>query len=132
AGAPPVDAFGTAGFERLVARGQAAHGQRVRAELFCGPLRPVALSNVERVDASIAALAGADGRVPGAECKWGSDGAGATRPDVMLLVPPELATRFASAPVVVDDFVERRRVTAELEWLGRSTALALRTVGVLR
>ena len=36
------------------------------------------------------------------------------------------------SPVVQDNFVERRRVTAEVEWVGRSEALALRTAGVFR
>ena len=67
--------------------------------------------------------------MPGAECKWGT---GVDAPDLLLLVPAHLAPAFAAAPEVQQSFVSRRSVRAELEWIGRSEALALRNVGVLR
>jgi hypothetical protein len=81
-------------------------------------------------EAAVAALA-ANGRVPAAECKWGSAN-DPRREDFVLLVPPDLADRFASTPVVTDQFQRRRRISAEVEWLGRSEALALRPAGVFR
>jgi hypothetical protein len=128
---PVENAYTAADYARLVAEGSAAMGQRVRTELFCAPIRSVALSEVDQVNRAVAELVDAGGRVPAAECKWGrtSDAGGQ---DFLLLVPPELAERFAAAPEVVQGFVRRQRVRAEVEWIGRSDALALRTVGVLR
>lgn len=129
--APLADAYGAGGHAALLAEGEAATGRRVRAELFCEPIRQVALrtgSNVT-VRASVAEHADGAGRVPAAECRWGSE---ASAPTVLLVVPPALAARFASAPEVEQSFVRRRRVVAEVEWIGRSEALALRTAAVLR
>jgi hypothetical protein len=116
--APPEAAYGAAGFERLTLEGAAALGRRVRAELYCDQPRSYQVREGVR-------------RVPAAECKWG----GADDPrreDFVLLVPPALADQFATTPVVTDQFQRRRRVNAEIEWLGRSEALALRTAGVFR
>jgi hypothetical protein len=127
--AAPMEASGAAGYERLLAEGEGAMGRRVRTELFCEPINPVQMRAQGTISASVAALADASGRVPGAECTWGRDGG---VPDFLLLVPPELAAQFAAAPEVAQGFIRRRRVRAELEWIGRSEALALRNVGVLR
>lgn len=129
ASAPVVDAHTIAAFEGLIARGQAAEGQRVRTVLFCDATRSIALMSVDEVNRSIANLADRERRVPGAECKWGQD---RNAPDFLLLIPPEMTSTFAAAPVVRVGFVDRRRVAAEVEWLGRPDALALRTAGVLR
>lgn len=129
ASAPVVDAYTIADFEGLIARGQDAEGQRVRAVLFCDATQSIALMSVDEMNRSIGELADSERRVPGAECKWGED---RTAPDFLLLIPPELTSAFAAAPVVRVGFVDRRRVVAEVEWLGRPDALALRTAGVLR
>jgi hypothetical protein len=129
AGAPPIDGRSTSEFERILADGEASQGLRVNTRLFCGSLTPVALRSVPRVPSSVAELADASGRVPAAECKWG---AATAAPDFLLLVPAGLADRFAAAPEVEQGFVRRRRVDAEIEWVGRSDALALRTAGILR
>lgn len=132
AAAPPVEAFGAADFERLVIEGEAARGRRVRAQLYCDAPSPVALRpSAPRVESAVAELADAEGRVVGAACKWGARD-DERRQDFLLLVPPALADEFAAAPVATDDFVRRRRILAEVEWVGRSDALALRTAGVLR
>lgn len=127
--APMREAMGTGEYERLVAQGEAALGQRVVTVLFCEQVNSIALQKDEAVNASIASLADANKQVPGAECKWGGDNGA---PDFLLIVPPDLAPRFAAAPVAQQGFVRRRQVRAELEWVGRSEALALRNVGVLR
>jgi hypothetical protein len=131
AGAPVQDAYGAAGYEQLVAEGEAAVGRRVRAMMFCEPIRSVGLRTGGGIMAnqSVAETADAAGRVPAAECAWGDE---ATAPDLLLIVPPAQAERFASAPEVEQSFVRRRRVRAEVEWIGRSEALALRNVAVLR
>lgn len=131
AAAPVRDAFGAAGFARLVSEGQAAVGQRVRTELFCGPIDPLSLQDIDRVNSSIAAVTDAEGRVPATECEWGGAGQ-AARENFWLIVPPAVAEAFAGAPVVTRNFVQRRRLVAEVEWIGRSEALALRMTGVLR
>jgi hypothetical protein len=129
AGVPAVQARSVGEYERLLADGDAALGRRVHTVLFCGALNPVSVRNVPRVPASVAELADGTGRVPAAECKWGS-ATGA--PDFLLVVPPGMADAFAAAPQVEEGFVRRRRIEAEVEWVGRSDALALRTAGVLR
>jgi hypothetical protein len=129
AGAPPIDARSTAEFERILADGEASQGLRVNTRLFCGSMTPVALRTVPKVPSSVAELADASGRVPAAECKWG---AATGAPDFLLVVPAPLADRFAAAPQVEQGFVRRRQVDAEIEWVGRSDALALRTAGILR
>lgn len=129
ASAPVLDAYTIAEFEGLVARGQEAEGQRVRTVLFCSPTQSMALMGVDEMNRSIAELADSERRVPGAECKWGTD---RNAPDFLLLIPPDLTSAFAEAPEVRRGFVDRRRVVAEVEWLGRPDALALRTAGVLR
>lgn len=125
------DADGPAGFEALLAEGEAAAGTRVRTTLYCEPMRSVAIRRDPEVSvhASVMAHAGSDGRVPGAECQWGSQ---ATAPDVLLIVPAALAQQFASMPEVEQSFVRRREVPAVVEWIGRSEALALRNVAVLQ
>jgi hypothetical protein len=130
--APPQEASDTRGFERLVIEGQAAVGRRVRTELYCDAPSPVALTPPARgePEPAVAALA-VSGRVPGALCKWGRHD-DPRREDFLLLVPPGLASTFAGAPLVNDDFVQRRHLFAEVEWIGRSPSLALRTVGILR
>jgi hypothetical protein len=120
---------GPAELEGLLARGEEAVGERVRTVLYCTGISPTSLREVTRVNRSIAELADAGGRVPAAECQWAVASRG---PTVLLLVPPDLATQFGEAPQVEQGFVRRRRVPAEVEWVGRSEALALRTVVVLR
>ncbi len=130
--APPMDAFGAAAFERLVIEGEASVGRRVHTELFCEAPAGVALrQDVTDVESAIAGLRDEQGRVPAATCQWGARG-DARREDFLLLIPPDLADAFAATPVTTDDFRRRRRVMAEVEWVGRSKALALRTAGVLR
>lgn len=128
ADAPPQDAYTVGDFERLLAEGERVAGQRVRTELFCEPITPVTLRDVSAVTREVAALADANRRVPAASCKWG---ASPSAPDFLLLVPPALAERFAAAPEVTQGFIRRRQVRVELEWVGRSEALALRNVGLL-
>jgi hypothetical protein len=129
ASAPPREALGTGEYERLLAQGEAVTGQRVITQLYCESVNSISMDIETAVSPSVAAVADANGRVPGAECKWGADPAA---PDLLLLVPPDLATAFAAAPEVQQSFVQRRSVRAEVEWIGRSEALALNTVGVLR
>lgn len=126
----PEDAYTAADFERLLAEGDAAEGRLVRAELFCEAIRSIALRRNEVVRPEVLALADTAGRVPGAECTWGR--AGVRGEDFLLLVPSHLAEQFARLPVVREGFVRRRRVTAELEWIGRSQAMSLRSTGVLQ
>lgn len=131
AAAPVADAYGSGGHASLLAEGSAAAGRRVRAELFCEEMRQVALrtgSNIT-VSASVAENADAEGRVAATECRWGSE---VSAPTVLLVVPAALAAQFASTPEVEQSFVRRRRVAGEVEWIGRSEALALRTAAVLR
>ena len=125
------DAFGPEGFEKLMVSGEAAVGRVVRAELFCGSASNFAVVAGHPAPRSVTELV-QEGRVPAAECKWGQSSAGQSRPDFLLLVPPSLADAFSSAPVVTDNYVERRRLIAEVEWVGRSETLALRTAGVFR
>lgn len=125
------DAWTSADYERLLAEGEAAVGRRVRVELFCEAIAPITLSPTRQVPAAVAALADSAQQIPVAQCKWGRQG-GVRREELTLLVPPALAEAFASAPTVRDGFLTRRLVRAEVEWLGRSEALALRTGGVLR
>ncbi|HEX2190996.1 MAG TPA: hypothetical protein VHG51_18955 [Longimicrobiaceae bacterium] len=129
---PSQDAFRTADFERLVIEGESARGRRVRTELYCASPDPVALrQGIPNAERAIVALRDSTGRVPGADCKWGARG-DERRQDFLLLVPPGLADEFAAAPLTTDAFVRRRRLLAEVEWIGRSEILSLRTVGVLR
>lgn len=126
----PEDAYGSAGYERLVVAGEAAVGKTVRAELYCEAVQNFTIIGGHTAPRSVASLI-QEGRVPAARCRWGSPSE-PRREELLLVVPPTLATQFASTPVVQDNFVERRRVMAELEWVGRSEALALRTAGVFR
>ena len=129
-GGAPQEAFGAAGFERLVLEGPAATGRTVKAELYCEQPTSYQVRTTVEAEASVAALT-TNGRIPAAECKWG----GADDPrreDFLLLVPPGMARDFAAAPVASDQFQRRRRVVANVEWVGRSEALELRTVGVFR
>jgi hypothetical protein len=129
----PEQAYGSVGIERLVLEGDAARGRLVRTRLSCGPASNVALSRSDRaqVDSAIAPLVDEQNRVPAAECKWGEAGA-TRREDLLLLIPREAAEGFASAPEVTDSFVRRRQIHGDVEWVGRSEVLSLRTVGVLR
>jgi hypothetical protein len=99
--------------------------------VYCEPIRSVSLRTGADipVSPSVAQAADAESRVPAAECRWGSEG---SAPELLLVVPPALAQQFASMPEVQQSFVMRREVPAEVEWIGRSDALALRIVGVLR
>jgi hypothetical protein len=129
AAAPPREALGTGEYEKLLAQGQTAVGQRVITQLYCEPVNSVSMSKDVPVSPSIASVADKTGNVPGAPCKWGS---AADAPDLLLLVPADLAPRFAAAPEVQQNFVRRRSVRAEVEWVGRSDAFQLREVGVLK
>jgi hypothetical protein len=128
AGDLPTTVAGAGDYERLVAEGEAAVGRRVVVQLYCEGVNSVSLRVEVQVPASVAALTDAAGRVPAARCRWGRPGEG---PDFLLLVPPELATEFGNAPEIEESFVRRKRVRGEIEWIGRSDALALRTAGVL-
>jgi hypothetical protein len=126
-------AMTTADFERLTLEGERARGRMVQAQLWCEAPTPVALStSSDTVEAAIAPLVDrAASRVPGATCLWGAQG-DARREEFLLLVPPDLADEFASEPVALDGFVRRRHVVARVEWIGKSRALALATVGIFR
>ncbi len=130
-GAAVIDAFGESDFAALLAEGEAAQGRRVRTLLYCRPIRQVTLRTGSEivVNASVAEQADAAGQVPAADCQWGGE---SSAPEVLLIVPPSLAGGFASTPEVELGFVRRREVSAEVEWIGRSVALALRNVVVLR
>ena len=126
-------AMTTADFERLTLEGERARGRIVQAQLWCEAPNPVALSSsTDTVEAAVAPLVDRTAnRVPGATCLWGAQN-DARRGEFLLLVPPDLAAEFASEPVVLDGFVRRRRVVAKVEWIGKSRALALATVGIFR
>jgi hypothetical protein len=126
----PEDAYGSAGFERLVVEGEAAVGKVVRTELYCEAPQNFTIIQGHTAPRSVAALI-QEGRVPAARCRWGNPSE-PRREEFLLIVPPAMAEQFSTAPVVQDNFVERRRVTAEVEWVGRSQTLALRTAGVFR
>jgi len=126
----PEDAYGTAGYERLVVEGEAAVGKVVRAEVFCEAPQNFTIIVGHTAPRSVASLI-QDGSVPAAVCKYGRSGE-PRREDLLLLVPPDKASEFSTAPVVNDAFVQRRRVVAEMEWVGRSETLALRTAAVFR
>ena len=110
--------------------GEAAVGKVVRAELFCEAPQDFTIIAGHTAPRSVASLI-LGGRVRGSACKWGPSGE-PRREDLLLIVPPAQAQEFAAAPVVTDNFVERRRVVAEMEWVGRSETLALRTAAVFR
>lgn len=126
----PEDAYGSAGFERLVVEGEGAVGKVVRAELYCETPENFTIIQGHTAPRSVASLI-QEGRISAARCRWGSTSE-ARREEFLLIVPPALGAQFASAPVVRDNFVERRRVIAELEWVGKSETLALRVAGVFR
>jgi hypothetical protein len=130
---PVEQALRTADFERLTLEGERARGRIVRAQLYCDAPNEVALSSsTDTVEAAIAPLVDrADSRVPGAVCLWGDQNE-ARREEFLLLVPPDLAQQFTSQPVTLDGYVQRRKVIANVEWIGKSRALALQTVGIFR
>lgn len=131
-GTAPEPALATADFERLSLEGDAALGKVVRAQLYCEAPGPVALvQGADTIPAQLAPLADAERRVPAAVCLWGGRD-DPRREEFLLVVPPPLADQFSSAPVVMDGYVRRRRLIADLEWLGTTRALALRTAGVFR
>jgi hypothetical protein len=130
AAAATEDAYGSAGFERLVVEGEAAVGRTVRTELYCEAVQNFTVIQGHNAPRSVASLI-QEGRVPAARCRWGNPNE-PRREEFLLVVPPALAEQFAATPVVQDNFVERRRVMAEVEWVGRSQTLALRTAGVFR
>ncbi|HEX6041544.1 hypothetical protein [Longimicrobium sp.] len=124
------DAYGSAGFERLVVQGEGAVGKVVRTELYCEAPQNFTVIQGHTAPRSVASLI-QEGRVPAARCRWGAPSE-PRREEFLLIVPPDLVDEFSAAPVVQDNFVERRRVRAEVEWVGRSQTLALRTAGVFR
>jgi hypothetical protein len=126
-------ALTTADFERLTLEGPRAVGRVVRAQLYCDAPTPVALmAGVDTVEAAIAPLVDRQAqRVPAAECKWGQQD-DPRREDFLLLVPPQLASEFSTQPVTLDGYIRRRRLMANVEWIGRSRALSLQTVGIFR
>jgi hypothetical protein len=126
----PADAYGSAGFERLVVEGESSVGKVVRAELYCEATQNFTTIQGHTAPPSVTALI-QEGRVPAARCRWGGPSE-PRREDFLLLVPPAKAAEFASAAVVKDGFVERRRLIAQVEWVGRNQTLALRTAGVFQ
>jgi len=126
-------AMSTGDFERLTLEGERARGRVVQAQLWCEAPTLVALSSsTDTVESAIAPLVDrAASRVSGATCLWGAQD-DPRREEFLLLVPPDLAAEFASQPVALDGFVRRRRVVARVEWIGKSRALALATVGIFR
>ncbi len=127
--APAREAFSVAEYEALLAEGDAAVGEIVRTELFCGPLTQVSIREDVAMHQTIRDMADAEGRVVAADCRWSRESLSS---DVLLVVPPDFATDFANAPTVEISFVTRRRVRGDIEWLGRSPELALRNAGILR
>lgn len=127
------DARTTADFERLILEGPRSVGRVVRAQLFCdAPTQVALMAGVDTVESAIAPLVDKQAqRVPGAECKWGQQD-DPRREDFLLLVPPELAAEFGAQPVTLDGYIRRRKMVANVEWIGRSKALSLQTVGVFR
>jgi hypothetical protein len=123
------EAFSAADYQTLIAEGDRAVGQIVRADLYCGSISSMQVRDIEGISPVLMALADAEGRVGGAECRWGREDRTA---EILLVVPPDLAGDFATGPEVELNFIRRREVPAQLEWLGRSEALALRYAGVLR
>jgi hypothetical protein len=130
---PVEQALRTADFERLTLQGEQARGRIVPAQLYCDAPTPVALSaSTDTVEAAIAPLVDrAASRVPAATCLWGAQD-DPRREEFLLLVPPELASQFTSEPVTLDGYVRRRKVIANVEWIGKSRALSLQTVGIFR
>lgn len=126
----PEDAYGQAGYERLIVEGQAAVGRMVRAELYCEAPENFTIVSGDTVRRALGDLI-QEGRIPAAECKWGST-RDTQREEFLLIVPPARAREFAGTPVVNDAFVERHRVIALIEWIGPTQALALRPAGVMR
>jgi hypothetical protein len=122
-------AYTLAQYERLLAEGEQAVGHVVQTELYCGSIAPVMARLTDNTTPTLSALADAEGRVPGAECRWSQEARSA---DFLLIVPPNLAEQFARAPEVELNFVRRRQIPARLVWLGRSEELALRNSGVLQ
>jgi hypothetical protein len=110
-------------------REEAAVGRLVRTELYCGSIDMVTVRPSDGPGQHLADLAGNDGRVAGAECRWSREGRPA---DLLLVVPPELAEEFAQAPEVELNFMSRRQIPASVEWLGRTDALSLRNSAILR
>lgn len=126
-------AMTTADFERLTLEGERSRGRVVQAQLWCEAPTPVALSaSTDTVESAIAPLVDrAANRVPGATCLWGGQD-DPRREEFLLLVPADLAAEFASQPVALDGYVRRRHIVAKVEWIGKSRALALATVGIFR
>ncbi len=124
------DAPTLAHFEILLAEGETAVGQIVRTELYCQPIAPIAVRSMRGgPGVALVGIVDAEGRVGGAECRWSNE---ARSSDFLLVIPPDLAGEFTAMPEVEMNFVLRRRVRAQVEWLGRSDPLSLRTAGVLR
>jgi hypothetical protein len=130
---PAEDALTSADFDRLMAEGETAIGRLVRVELYCNAINQTSVRNMESAPASLQVMVDVGStKVPAAECRWGPRNPDVRRDDLMLVVPTDMAEAFAQRPVVEDGFVRRRQVHAEIEWLGRSEALALRPAGILR
>jgi hypothetical protein len=126
----PRQAFTLADFEVLLAEGESAVGQTVQAELYCQSIAPVAIrATLNGPGAALIDIVDAEGRVGGAECRWSNE---SRTSDFLLVIPPDLAEAFTAMPEVELNFVQRRRVRASVEWLGRSDPLSLRIAGVLR
>src|SRR5688500_13836965 len=71
AAAAPEDAYGSAGFERLVVEGEGAVGKVVRTELYCEAPQNFTIIQGHTAPRSVAALI-QEGRVPAARCRWGN------------------------------------------------------------
>ncbi|HSU17635.1 hypothetical protein [Longimicrobium sp.] len=125
-------AMSTGDYERLTLEGDRAKGRIVKAQLYCDEVDQAALENSDSIEAPIAAIADSVAhRVSAASCKWGAQD-DPRREDFLLLVPHDLAPQFSSQPVTLDGYVRRRRLIANVEWIGKSRALALQTVGIFR
>lgn len=123
-------ALAGAGFEELIAAGVTASGVVTEAPLVCDSVRRIRLLDDEEPYPTLVAMADS-GRVPAAECRWVSPGETQPAP-FLLLIPAGLVSAFDSIPETAVGFVPRRRLRAEIEWIGTRRAIALRAGGILR
>jgi hypothetical protein len=115
-------------YEILLAEGEKAVGAIVRTELVCQPITQMTLRVTQTPNPALERVADGEHRVAAAECRWSDGGRTA---EFFLVIPPGLAQAFTAIPEKEMNFVPRRKVAVQVEWLGRSEALSLRTAGVL-